>query len=112
MRVLFQVCNFQEALEYCAKQNQTKNVYNIIYQLLISPPDAQSLQRMYVTHINAHANHQPDIRRALQVLEYHGTKVDLKVVLDSTPPSVPLSLFTPYLESTLSKCIFNFWTIC
>jgi hypothetical protein len=93
-----------EALNYCNKYHvQGSNVYTMLYQLLVCPPDALSLESMYVSHVNAHTQISPDISVALKLLEDHGHKVDLDVVLTSTPSSVPLSLLTPYLEATLGQ---------
>lgn len=100
---LFQVHNVAEAFDYCDKQyaKNEKQVYTIFYQLLVSPPDALSLKAMYVSHANAHAKTAPDMSVALKLLEQHAAKVDLNVVLTHTPSNVPLSLLTPYLETTL-----------
>ena len=93
-----------EALNYCNKYHvQGSNVYTMLYQLLVCPPDALALESMYVSHVNAHTPISPDISVALKLLEDHGHKVDLDVVLTSTPSSVPLSLLTPYLEATLGQ---------
>ena len=100
----FQVKDVSEALNYCNKYHvQGSNVYTMLYQLLVCPPDALSLESMYVSHVNAHTQISPDISVALKLLEDHGHKVDLDVVLTSTPSSVPLSLLTPYLEATLGQ---------
>ena len=93
-----------EALFYCQKHHMNgSNVFTILYQLIVCPPEPLALESMYVSHLNAHAKITPDISVALKILEDHGHKVDLDVVLTSTPSSVPLSLLTPYLESTLDK---------
>jgi hypothetical protein len=100
----FQVKDVSEALNYCNKYHvQGSNVYTMLYQLLVCPPDALALESMYVSHVNAHTPISPDISVALKLLEDHGHKVDLDVVLTSTPSSVPLSLLTPYLEATLGQ---------
>ena len=100
----FQVKDVSEALNYCNKYHvQGSNVYTMLYQLLVCPPDALALESMYVSHVNAHTQISPDISVALKLLEDHGHKVDLDVVLTSTPSSVPLSLLTPYLEATLGQ---------
>ena len=106
---LFQVRNLKEALAYCdihhRKSNikhdlsSTSNVYTTLYQLLVSPPDPLALQAMYISHANAHADWKPDIDTALSLLDQHGSKVDLKVVLTATPSSVVLSRLAPYLET-------------
>ena len=98
---LYQVKNIQAALEYCS--NQDAKVYTILYQLLVSPPDPFALKAMYVSHINAHANIEPDIETGLKLLQEFGSKIDLQVVLTSTPSSVPLSDILPFLESTLEN---------
>ena len=92
------------ALIYCKNHHvHGSNVYTILYQLLVCPPDALALESMYVSHSNAHSKKSEDISEALKLLEEHGHKVDLDVVLTSTPSSVPLSLLTPYLEATLGQ---------
>ena len=70
---------------YCSSSVQGSNVYTILYQLLVSPPDALALESMYVSHCNAHSKKSEDISEALKLLEEHGHKVDLDVVLTSTP---------------------------
>ena len=102
---LYQVKDVQAALNYCARYEnlgQTQ-VYTTLYQLLVCPPDPFALKAMYVSHLNAHADITPDIKTGLKILEDHGTKIDLKVVLMSTPPDVPLVDILPYLESSLEK---------
>ena len=101
-----------EALNYCNKYHvQGSNVYTTLYQLLVCPPDALALESMYVSHVNAHTPISPDISVALNLLEDHGHKVDLDVVLTSTPSSVPLSLLTPYLEATLGQRVCSITSI-
>ena len=101
---LFQVNDITEALKYCSKHSASaKIVFTTLYQLLVSPPDALSLKAMFVSHMKAHAIHEPKIKEALEILENHGTNIELEVVLSCTPSSVPLAAMTPYLESTLGS---------
>ena len=78
-------------------------MYTTLYHLLVAPPDPLALKAMYVSHANAHAKIEPDIKTGLKLLEEHGTKVDLQTVLTSTPAYVPLSDICSFLESTLEQ---------
>ena len=60
---------------------------------------------MYVSHENAHNAKlaKPDSKTALQILQDHGSKIDLKTVLKSTPSNVALSDLVGYLETCLDS---------
>jgi hypothetical protein len=102
---LYQVHELSEALSYCEKHyiKGSQVVYTTLYQLLVAPPEPLALKAMFVSPANAHALIQADIKTALKLLEEHRTKIDLKVVLTSTPSCVPLSQLAPYLETTLGE---------
>jgi hypothetical protein len=101
---LYQVHDLPEALYYCEKHyTKGSQVYTTLYQLLVAPPEPLALKAMYVSPVNAHASIEPDIKMALKLLEEHYNKIDLKVVLTSTPSSVLLSEITPYLETHLGQ---------
>ncbi len=103
---LFQVHDLKEALAYCNihhNVNEGSSVYTTLYQLLVAPPDPLALQAMYVSHANAHAERKPDINSALELLDRHGNKIDLSIVLTCTPSSVLLSRLAPYLENAFGE---------
>ena len=59
-----------EALFYCQKHHMNgSNVFTILYQLIVCPPEPLALESMYVSHLNAHAKITPDISVALKILE-------------------------------------------
>ena len=102
--LLFQVDNLQEALSYCEKYYTIgSTVYTILYELLVCPPDPLDLKKMYVSHENAHKKIEPKTQTALQLLENHGSKIDLKIVLKCTPSNVALSDLIGYLDNALGS---------
>ena len=106
--LLFQVENLTEALAYCEKYySEGSSVYTIFYELLVRPPDSLELQRMYVSTENAQSDHQADTKTALTLLQDHGSKIDLKIVLSATPSNVSLSDLIGYLDKTIGSRVTN-----
>ena len=106
--LLFQVQIYQEALNYCERNYfcEKDQVYTILYELLVKPPEPLELKSKYVSHENAYFHEkgaEPEILRPLELLKTHGAKIDLKVVLKSTPSNVPLTDLLDYLESAFGE---------
>ena len=62
---------------------------------------------MYVSRENAQANHRADTKTALTLLQDHGSKIDLKIVLSATPSNVSLSDLIGYLDKTIGSRVTN-----
>ena len=103
--LLFQVRIYQEVLNYCERNYnyERDQVYTILYELLVKPPEPLELKSKYVSHENAYVQENPEIAKALELLKNHGAKIDLKIVLKSTPSNVPLTNLLDYLESAFGE---------